>query len=99
MVAKSITHARAIHVFKVGELQVLLDDMHREVHISVTGLHQQAISKQNLKTNIVSPSSSTGESVSACRATYRGHKLCLKWFGPCRVIAAHGPLVYSFTTL
>lgn len=73
--------------------------MHKDVHSLVNKLREQAITKHNVKTNLVAPSFSVGDFVPVRKATDRGHKLRFKWFGPCRVTAVHGLLVYSITTL
>jgi len=96
---KNITHARALQVLKIDELQASLNAIHKDVQDLVTKRRAQAIDKHNKATNIVSPSFQVGDFVLVRRATDRGHKLRFKWFGPCRVIALHGPLVYSITSL
>lgn len=97
--AKSVNHARAVQLLNIEELQTSLNALHKDVHGLVTKRRDQAIAKHNTKTNIVSPSFSVGDFVLVRQASDRGHKLRFKWFGPCRVTAIHGPLVYSVTTL
>lgn len=84
---------------KIKELQTALDKMHKEVQASVSTRRDKAVEKHNRATNIVTPSFSIGDFVLVRQATDRGHKLRFKWFGPCRITAVHGPLVYGVTSL
>lgn len=97
--AKTMEHAGAIQVLKIQELHVAMDKMHKAVASSVNLRRPRSVNLHNQATNIITPSFSVGDFVVVRCAMDRGQKLCFKWYGPCRVTAIHGPLVYSITSL
>ena len=97
--AKTIDRARALQLICVEELQKTLDEVHKDVQHSVSLRRERAIAAHNKATNIISPSVTVGDFVLVLRGVDRGHKLQLRWFGPCRVTSVHGDLVYGVTSL
>lgn len=95
----SLERARAEQLIKINDMQETFDLMHKEVAKVADHKRKQAIRKHNKATNIVVPNFHKGDLVVVRRAKNSGHKLCFRWFGPCRITAVHKPLVYSITSL
>lgn len=97
--AKTVDHVRASQLLDISILQDALNEMHKDVDKLVSKRREQAITKQNAATNIISPAFAVGYFVLVRRANDRGHKLHFKWFGHWRISAVHRRLVHSFTSL
>lgn len=96
---KIIDGARVAQVLAIKDLQVALDQMHKEVAISVGNRRERAIEAHNKATNIITPSLHVGDFVLVRRANDRGHKLRFRWFGPCAVSKVFSAHVYGITPL
>jgi len=96
---KTIELSRTRQVLAIDELQAALHQVHKDVEHSVSLRRERSIAAHNRATNIVTPSFQIGDFVLVRRANERGHKLRFRWYGPCRVTAVHGSLVYGITPL
>jgi len=96
---KNLDLARTCQVLEIAKLQAALNEMHKAVDISVSRRREKAIAAHNKATNIVTPSFEVGDFVLVRRANDNGHKLRFRWFGPWRITAVHGALVYSVSPL
>lgn len=94
-----MNRACAAQVIAIRDLQADLNRLYKDVQRSAYFRRERAIAAYNKATNIVVPSFDAGDFFLVRRSNDRGHKLRLKWFGPCHVTAAYSSLVYGITTL
>jgi len=95
VITKTITETRAMQIICISDLQLSLENMHREVNERKTSGRKTDIDQHNKRTNIVQPNFSIGDLVLVRHASNKGHKLSFKWQGPHRVVDIINEMVYK----
>lgn len=90
----TLDRLHAEQLVKIQELQLSLQDMHREVKTRISNTRMKAINAHNRATNIVKPNFQLGDFVLVRRRSKTTHKLQFHWTGPRRIISVESPLVY-----
>ena len=94
-----IDQIRAQQILKIDEMQVSLDNMHKDVGKRVANARKKQIAHHNKKTNIISHQFNIGDFVLIRTAQDRSHKLSFRWRGPQRISRIIGDAVYEVENL
>lgn len=93
-VHRSLTLAQADRIIEIISMQIVIEDMHKEVSDKVTKRRKMEIESQNRATKIINQNFAVGDFMMVCTPTKEKHELTFKCSGTCRFITATIPLVY-----
>ena len=82
----SVESARVIQNLKMDEFQKSLDDMHKQVQVTLSANRKSAIERHNARTGIYACNPNVGDYVVVARTKGPRTKMSANWVGPRRIV-------------